>query len=43
MKRKAILLLLCLLFVSCSAQDDYDGDYYDGDNYYYVDTEKNTR
>ena len=40
MKRKAFLLLLCLLFVSCSAQDDYDGDYYDGDNYYYVDTEK---
>ena len=41
MKRKVLLLLLCLLFVSCSAQDDYDdGDYYDGDNYYYVDTEK---
>ena len=41
MKRKVFLLLLCLLFVSCSAQDDYDdGDYYDGDNYYYVDTEK---
>lgn len=31
MKRKVFLLLLCLLFVSCSAHDDYDdGDYYDG-------------